>query len=172
MKILRLISNGLARVEAVLLAISLLTMLFVAFYQVLIRNLYDFAYVWADELVRILVLWVGLLGAALATHEGHHLSIDVVTKFLSPRLSLLVKVLARIFALVICIVLAQAAYGYILFEREGGQRALFALPIWTTELIIPVAFILISFHFGVLIIQGVGELLFGVKPPEAPGGTP
>ncbi len=150
------------------MAVCLLTMLFVAFYQVLLRNFYDFSYLWADQLVRILVLWVGLLGASIATHQSQHLSIDVVTKFLPARVSQVVKLLVRIFAVVVCILLARASWSYMVLQMEMGEKSLFGLPAWSTETIIPGAFILISFHFLIHIIQGMGELLFGVAAPKTP----
>jgi TRAP-type C4-dicarboxylate transport system permease small subunit len=159
-RILNAISNGLARIEAVALAICLLTMLGVAFFQVVMRNLYDVGYVWADILVRLLVLWVGLLGASLATHEGSHLTIDVVTKFLPQRVTTGIRVVVRIFALIICAILARAAYQYILLQRDTSTGGvLFGIPDWVMEVIIPVAFALIAFHFVILILQGIYELI-------------
>lgn len=166
MRFLQLISNGFAKLESLFLSLSLITMLVVAFWQVVMRNIYGEGYVWADLLVRILVLWVGLLGAALATHEGHHLSIDVVTKFLSPRAVKVLKLFTRSFALVICILLTRAAYNYILFQRAGGERSLFGMPAWVTEVIIPIAFALIAAHFAILILQGIVSLFTGASLPS------
>lgn len=160
MKILNAISNGMARVEAVALAISLITMLAVAFFQVVMRNIYGIGYVWADILVRTLVLWVGLLGAVVATQEGRHLTIDVMTKFLPAQVTRVVRVVARVFALVVCLYLTEAAYDYILLQKETSVGpGLFGLPPWLPEIIIPIAFVLISFHFFILIIAGIVDVI-------------
>jgi TRAP-type C4-dicarboxylate transport system permease small subunit len=169
-KLLTAITNGLARIEAVALAICLLTMLSVAFFQVVMRNIYGIGYVWADILVRILVLWVGLLGATLATHECRHLTIDAITKFLPVAVTRVVRVIVRIFALVVCVLLTGASWDYIQLQKTTSMgKGLFGMPPWVTEVIIPIAFLLISIHFFVLIIQGIVDVFLRTDisaPPE------
>ena len=166
MRFLQAINNSVARVEAIALAVCLLTMLFVAFFQVVMRNIYDIGYVWADILVRILVLWVGLLGAAVATSEARHLTIDVVTKFMPPRIAQSLRVLTWLFAFTICVLLARAAMLYIEMQKQGGEDSIFGIPAYVTEIIIPVAFVLISFHFAILILQGIIEVFHPTESPE------
>jgi TRAP-type C4-dicarboxylate transport system permease small subunit len=166
-KYLLALGNILARIEGVILAMNLLTMLLVAAFQVAMRNFFDLGFIWADILVRILVLWVGLMGASLATHQSRHLSIDVVTKFMPKRAAQLLKLLVRIFALVVCILLAQASWDYIIMQQESGEASLFGMPIWITEVVIPVAFILIATHFSIHIIHGCAAFLCGEEFAES-----
>lgn len=166
MRFLQTLNNGVARVEAIALAICLLTMLFVAFFQVVMRNIYDVGYVWADILVRILVLWVGLLGAAVATSEARHLTIDVITKFMPPRVAQSIRVMTWVFALTICTLLARASMLYMEMEKQGGEQSIFGVPTYLTEIIIPIAFVLISFHFFLLILQGIVEVFHPTESPD------
>lgn len=166
MRFLQAINNGVARIESIALAICLLTMLFVAFFQVVMRNIYDIGYVWADILVRILVLWVGLLGAAIATSEARHLTIDVITKFLPPRFAQTIRVTTWLFALTICVLLARAAMMYMEMQKQGGEETIFGIPSYLTEIIIPIAFVLISFHFVLLILQGIIGIFHPTESPE------
>jgi len=140
-------------------------MLGIAFFQVVMRNIYDVGYIWADIMVRVLVLWVGLLGATVATSEGRHLSIDVVTKFLPARLTKIIHVVTWSFALTVCALLARASFGYIEMQKLSNEPAIFGIPVHITEIIIPIAFVLISFHFSVLIVNGVVEIF---RPTETP----
>lgn len=156
MKFLTIISNGLARIEAVVLSLCLLSMLAVAFFQVVMRNIYGVGYIWADIFVRTLVIWVGLLGASLATHEVRHLTIDAITKFLPTRVKRIVRVIVYLFALIVCIFLTKAAVNYLQLPSES--HGIFGLPPWAQEVIIPVAFILISFHLFVLIVQSIADI--------------
>jgi TRAP-type C4-dicarboxylate transport system permease small subunit len=64
----------LSRVEDVILVILLSTMIGMAAFQILFRNLFDAGIVWGDILVRILVLWLGLVGAMVATRTASILS--------------------------------------------------------------------------------------------------
>lgn len=173
MKFLNSISNGLARIEAFSLAICLLTMLGVAFFQVVMRNFYDRGYVWADIMVRTLVLWVGLLGATLATHESRHLTIDVLTKFLPAAATRIIRVIVRVFAGGVCLFLTKAAWNYLQLQKMTSVgRGLLGMPPWIGEVIIPVAFTLITFHFLVLIIQGVVDIVRGSDLSAPPMDIP
>ena len=55
------------RVEDALLVILLSLMILLAATQILLRNFFDLGFVWADPLLRALVLWLGLIGATVAT---------------------------------------------------------------------------------------------------------
>ena len=50
--------------------------------QILLRNFFDSGIDWADPLLRLLVLWVGMQGAMLATHYDKHIRIDLVSRFI------------------------------------------------------------------------------------------
>ena len=76
----------LAKTETVVLVIFLGTMVVLAFLQVVLRNFFGTGLIWGDTLVRHMVLWAGFIGGALAAFEGRHISIDALTKYLSPRL--------------------------------------------------------------------------------------
>ena len=68
------------RVEQILLVILLSSMIVIAFFQIVLRNLFSTGLTWGDPLVRNLVLWIGFIGAALATREGKHINIDIVSQ--------------------------------------------------------------------------------------------
>jgi len=57
-----------------------------------------------------LTLWLALLGASLATAQGKHINIDVVMRFLTPRLRLPVALIGWISAAVVCL---SGAYGFV-----------------------------------------------------------
>ena len=61
-----------------------------------------------EELSRFLLIWIGLLGSALAYKDGMHLGLDILTKNLTGKnklySDLLVHVLVAIFAVVVMII--------------------------------------------------------------------
>lgn len=61
------------------------------------------------ELAKCLTLWVALLGASLATAQGKHINVDVVMRFLSPRMRVPVAVLGWLMAAVVS---GAAAWGF------------------------------------------------------------
>ncbi len=57
-----------------------------------------------------LTLWLALLGASIATAKGKHINIDVVMRFLTPRMRVPVAVLGWVAGAVMCI---AGAYGFV-----------------------------------------------------------
>jgi len=95
-KILQTVDSGLAYVETGLIILILGSMVLLSFLQVLMRNFFDTGILWGDIFLRHLVLWVGFIGASLATREEKHINIDLLTRLIpllqkllliSPRLS-------------------------------------------------------------------------------------
>jgi TRAP-type C4-dicarboxylate transport system permease small subunit len=50
-----------------LLVLLLLAMISLAFAQIVLRNGFDGGIIWADSLLRIMVLWIALIGAVVAS---------------------------------------------------------------------------------------------------------
>ena len=61
--------------ENLTLAFSFLTMLVLAVMQIALRNFFDGGFLWAESFVRVLVLWIAILGALVATRQNNHISI-------------------------------------------------------------------------------------------------
>jgi C4-dicarboxylate transporter DctQ subunit len=147
MKFLRALSNLLARIETVLLVAFLSVMVVLAFGQVVLRNVFGTSILWIDPLVRQTLLWAGFIGAALATHEDRHISIDAFTKFLSPETKSIVKIVTSLAAAIGAFFLAQAAWGFLREEIASGDKMFFGIPTWVGLLILPVGYGLIMLHF-------------------------
>ncbi len=79
------LEEKISRLEQVFVTILLTMMILTAFFQIVLRNFFDTGISWGDSLVRYLVVWVGFIGAAIATKEGKHISIDVVSRWLTDR---------------------------------------------------------------------------------------
>ncbi|MDZ7685875.1 MAG: TRAP transporter small permease subunit [Gammaproteobacteria bacterium] len=65
---------------------ALVSMLSMALLQIVLRNFFGTSLLWIEPFVRILVLWIAVLGAMVATRQGNHISIDVVARYV-PRVS-------------------------------------------------------------------------------------
>ena len=146
MTVLRTIDRGLVRVEGWLLVVFLGIMVVLSFVQVVLRNFFSTGFVWADPLVRHMVIWTGFLGAAIATHEGRHISIDALTRFLSPRWKAAATVVGQVFLAVVCAFLVGASWEFLVEEREAGSEFLAGIPTYLALMIIPVGYLLIAVH--------------------------
>ncbi len=159
MKILKTIDSVLNKIEGALLIFLLLVMLFMAFGQVVLRNFFSGGIVWGDILLRHLVLWIGFLGAALATSGERHINIDILTRYLPERLRRAVASLSNVFAAVICFLLFNASLTFIEFEITNKNTVLAEIPSWYAQIIIPVGYGLLTFHFIIRAILDAGKAL-------------
>jgi TRAP-type C4-dicarboxylate transport system permease small subunit len=149
----------ISRMETVLVTILLTLMILTAFSQIVLRNFFDSGIDWGDALVRYLVVWVAFIGAAIATREGKHITIDLLSRWLTGRGSLAVQALACFFSAVICGLLTLAAIKFIWFEAQMGGTAFFTLPVWVPELIMPVTLGLMTLRFVMGMFGEIGKMV-------------
>ncbi len=134
-----------------LLVIILSSMILLAVFQIISRNLFSEGVVWIDPLLRMLVLWVGLAGAVVATRSNNHIRIDVFAKYLPGKLQPYVDRLVYLFTLVICLLIAWHSARFVYSEYEYGTIAFASVPSWLTAIIIPLSFLLIAFRYALLL---------------------
>ena len=158
MKFVARLDRTLAQAETVLLVVFLGTMVLLAFAQVVLRNVFGTGLIWGDTLVRHMVLWAGFVGGALATFEGRHISIDALTKYLSPRVRSIAGVITNLFAGVVCYYLMTASWTFLVGEMESESEFIFSLPAWTAMAIIPFGYAMLMVHFGLKVIELVLSL--------------
>jgi len=132
------------RFEDGLLALLLLTMIVLATSQIFVRNFFDYGFVWADPLLRIMVLWLGLLGALAATREDKHITIDVLNRYLNETLRHIARIFTALFTAIVTAIIAYHSALFVLMEQEANSQAFSNIPAWMLESIIPIAFSIMS----------------------------
>jgi C4-dicarboxylate transporter DctQ subunit len=150
---LALIDKKLAFVENALLIIILTVMVVMAFLQVVLRNVFSYGILWGDIFLRHMVLWVGFLGASLATRESKHINIDIMSKLFSSAKLHYVKIFIDLITTTVCFVLAWTGYRFLLEEIAAGTTLFKEIPAWWFQLIIPIGFALIGFRFLLKILE-------------------
>lgn len=156
-----LLNEWIGRIEGILLSVFLAAMVFLAFLQVVMRNVFNAGLPWADSVVRLMVLWVGFLGAALATKLGQNLTVEVLTKYLPERIRHIASMVVKVFASAVCIFLLCASFRFLADESSTGAQFLHLFPSWWTLTIIPATFILIPFHFVFGILEDIRYFMKG-----------
>lgn len=155
------IDQAIDRIETVLVVVFLSTMMILAFLQIFLRNVFTTGLVWGDMLLRNLVLWIGFIGATLATREGKHINIDIISRSLSPSVRGWVEFGIHLFSLLICSLLTYASLKFIRNEAQMGTATLLGIPIWILEVILPVTFALMSFRFALRSMKSIASLKTG-----------
>ena len=143
------------KLEDGLLVLLLSAMILISSIQILLRNVFDGGFAWGDPLLRIMVLWVALLGAMIATRNDNHISIDILTRYLSERSKRITTFISDVFTLCICVVLTYYAVQFVMQDSEAGVTAFYGLPAWWFELIIPLGFAVISIRYLARCIAGL-----------------
>lgn len=130
----------LHRFEDALLAAALTAMVCLAAMQILLRNALESGLGWADPVVRLLVLWVGLLGALAASRDDRQINVDVLTRLLPSKAAVAVRALTHLATAAISALVAYHAGRFVLSEYEFESIAFSGIPAWAAAAVIPVAF--------------------------------
>jgi TRAP-type C4-dicarboxylate transport system permease small subunit len=128
------------RLEDVLILVLLLGMILLACLQIFMRNAFDSGWLWADPALRVLLLWSALLGAMIASRQDKHISIDILSRRLSPPARALGKILSSLFAAAVCGIAAFYAGWFVLDEYRYASAEIGGLPVWIFESLMPLAF--------------------------------
>ena len=138
----------IARIEKYIVVVLLSLMMALPLLQIVLREFFGTGLSWGHVLVPYLVLWVVFIGASLATKEGRHINMEVFSRWASDRGNTYLKGLSHLCSIFICGLLTYAASKFIYFEAQMGSTTMFRIPIWIPELIIPIAFGLMTFRFA------------------------
>lgn len=151
---IRRLDAFLARIEQWLLALILLAMVLLSVAQILLRNLAGTSWFWIDPFNRMLVLWLAILGAMVATRSGEHIAIDALKHYLSGLPAALVERLATGFACFVSGLMAWHSTRFVYDEYVFNTPAFAGLPAWPFELIMPLGFGLMAWRFGWYTLAG------------------
>lgn len=144
------------RLEDALILLLLLGMIALASLQIFLRNVFDSGWLWADPALRVLLLWTALFGAMVASRHDKHISIDIVSRWLSPPLRALGKTFSSLFAAAVCGVAACYAGLFVLDEYRYASADIGGLPVWIFESVMPLA-------FGVMALRYLGHSIVAAR---------
>ncbi len=151
------IEDYIVRAEKAAVVALIFTMVALSFLQVLLRIFLHSGIVWLDPLLRHMVLWAGLTGAALAARYSHHFALETFVKLAPKKLHRPLETFADLFTTAAAGLLFYAAWKFIRDEFAAGAIAFyigrFAVPGGWAELIIPASFALIGVHTAIGIFR-------------------
>jgi len=146
-------------IEKVFICILIFTMIFFSFGQVISRNLFGIGFPWIDILLRIEILWLTCIGAALATQFNEHIKIDFINSFLkSEKMKQSIEIASYVFAFAISILLFIAAKDFIDSMRGFDNppcTLVSGIPDWNFDLVIPYCFLTMVIRYPIHIISCV-----------------
>jgi len=150
----KIIINTLHVIEDVIAGIILLTIILFALSQIILRNFLDSGFIWGDSFIRVLVLWLGLVGAIIASRKNKQISIDVLSQFLPVHFKRYIQKLNLLFAAFVCFIISYYSGQFVYLEYQDNTIAFESIPAWITEIIIPVGFSVMGLRY---VIQTMNE---------------
>ena len=151
--------NWIHCIENTVLSLFLSILIVLSFLQIISRLLFDTGLNFIDSINYQLVLWIGLLGAAIATRTNEHINIDVMSRILPIKWQYIVNVILNIFSSLICAVAAWASFRFIMDEMNYGYDIVGSIPSWVFASIIPFSFSVISIRFIGLMIENIQRII-------------
>ena len=149
-KIVRIIHYS----EDFILFCALLGVLCLAVTQIVMRNFFDTGFLWAESFVRILVLWIAMIGALVATRKNNHIRIDAMSRFLPTAVERSVAVFTHLASSLICFIVAFYGLEFVSYEFQDNTIAFANVPTWMCQVILPIGFGLMGVRFFFHAIRG------------------
>lgn len=156
----RLSRWGVATENAALVVLFAALML-LAVTQIVMRLFFSSGFVWTDELLKLIVLWITLVASIAASRSDRHLRIDVLSHFVPARFARWPRLIVDGFAAFICAVLAWHAYRYVQLTIEFEDTVLIDIPAWMAYSILPVSFAIMCYRFAV---SAITQLVAALRP--------
>ena len=161
LNIAKYIITGFGKLEELFLCALLASMILLACLQIFLRGVLSGGLLWIDPLLRYMVLWVGMFGAAVATKKGRHIAIDLVSYLFPDSVKPWLLVATNFFSAIVAGVLTYAAIIFISNEAAFGGRNLLTVPSWIWNLVFPIAFTLMTMRFLASSVANIIEIAKG-----------
>ena len=146
------VRRGLQIVQTVLLVVLLATMIGVAVYQIVARNLFGTGLYWGTDMVQVAMLWATMVGATAAAGGDRHIKIDLVSRFGSAVFRRVAARLSALFAAAVCVALGWYSIEFIRVDFLYDTPGFGAVPAWACEVIIPAAAAVMAVEYALYAI--------------------
>lgn len=109
-------------------------------------------FLWVEHLTRILILWVTFLGAAIATKEKRHISMDLLTQYVNTNKQKAFEIISSLIVIFCCTLLFVTSLSYLEIQRVNHVSIIWpGTPDWIYLLVIPYFFVITIFRILLLI---------------------
>jgi C4-dicarboxylate transporter, DctM subunit len=136
------------RLERALLVFLLLAMVFLPAASTVARRLLDRELPGASILAQHMTLWVGFLGALLATATNHHLALSTIDLVPAGAARRAARFLGQAISAATCALLAWASYRLVASEWVSHGIVAFGIRVAWSQLVMPVGFAVMAARFA------------------------
>ena len=115
--------------------------------QIVLRNLFSMGLPWADPVIRLMVLWLGLAGGIAAGRDRKQIAIDVLTRVLPGPVRRAADCLACLFTAAVAGLFAWHSLRFVQDAYAFGDTLFGGLPAWVFQVILPIGFAAIAYRY-------------------------
>ncbi|NND64734.1 MAG: TRAP transporter small permease [Gammaproteobacteria bacterium] len=134
-------------VENILLITVLLVMVLVASSQIVLREFFGAGFIWADELLRILVFWLAIVGGMAAARVNRHLRIDALNKLVGARAETAIMIAVSAVVVAVSTLFAWHAVRFVWDAYQFEEQVLGNVPAWPFLTILPFGMFVIALYY-------------------------
>jgi TRAP-type C4-dicarboxylate transport system permease small subunit len=149
--------------ENAALVVLLGSLVLLAVGQIVLREIFETGFFRADELIKLIVLWLAMVGSIAATRDNRHIRIDALSHLLPGTVVTAIRLFVDVFAAIVCGIVAWQAWRYLQLEIEFEDTVLINVPAWIAHLVVPGAFALMSYRFAVAVVREIFHIATGIK---------
>ena len=136
--------------ENILLCAFFASILLLSGVQILLRNGFSSGLPWADGLIRVLVLWLAVVGAIAASRDHKHIAIELIARALPGVLGKIAASVVSLFTSAVAGYFAWQAFRFVKDSHDFGDLLVNDWPAWILQLILPIGFGLIAYRYLVI----------------------
>jgi TRAP-type mannitol/chloroaromatic compound transport system permease small subunit len=129
--------------------------------NVVLRYLFSYGSVWAQELEWHLLAPLILFGMSYALLHGEHVRVDVLYANFRPRTKLIVDVISQVLCILISMIIVWLSVKYVSQSYLVGETSADpgGLPYrWALKALIPIGFMLLILQSFALLLGAIGQL--------------
>ncbi len=142
-------------VENALLFVLLSGLILLASGQIFLRNILSMGFPWADGVIRLMVLWLGLAGGIAASRDGKQIAIDIVTRSLPDKAKRYTDVVSSVFTAAVTGLLAWHSLRFVRDAYTFGDTIVAGWPAWVFQLILPIGFAAICYRYSLRAVRSL-----------------
>lgn len=136
----------MAPVENVSVCAALLAMTLLPLLEIVLRRLFGVGINGSTGIVQHLCLVVGMIGGVIAVRQRRLLGLSTLGQHLKGQAKTAASVFAGGAASATAAILCVGSAQFVATERQASAAAIYFVPVWAIQLIIPAGFALIAIH--------------------------
>ncbi len=150
-------------------AISIVAAAFIVTEGVIVRRLFGISTIWQIEASVFLLIFSVFVGSAFVQKNEHHLNVDLVLIYLSPRIREIILIIVSIVTAALVLILAWYAWPmwWEAFSNNEHSESLWGPPLWIPYLFLPLGMSLLFLQYILYIAKKIYALKKGTFEHKA-----